>query len=164
MLSVGITATLTRLPLYWIQRERPDRYECRNDPNYSDWCNRGPYLSHPSGHTSFAFTGAAISCAHHLKLHLWDSKTADIATCVAGVAMATTSAMLRNELGTRRPIKRDHKPLRAGAFAGEVPSALHLPSGCRFHPRCPFAMPVCSEVEPALQPRDGGGEVACHLY
>jgi len=25
-------------------------------------------------------------------------------------------------------------------------------------------MPVCSEVEPALQPRDGGGVVACHLY
>jgi oligopeptide/dipeptide ABC transporter ATP-binding protein len=49
--------------------------------------------------------------------------------------------------------------------AGEVPSALKLPSGCRFHPRCPAAMPVCSQVEPALQPRqDGGGEVACHLY
>ena len=49
-------------------------------------------------------------------------------------------------------------------IAGEVPSALSLPSGCRFHPRCPLAMPVCSEVEPALRLRDGGGEVACHLY
>src|SRR5438128_6868127 len=49
-------------------------------------------------------------------------------------------------------------------IAGEVPSALRLPSGCRFHPRCPSAMPVCSEVEPTLQPRDGGGVVACHLY
>jgi oligopeptide/dipeptide ABC transporter ATP-binding protein len=44
------------------------------------------------------------------------------------------------------------------------PPALNLPSGCRFHPRCPSALPVCSEVEPALQPRAGGGEVACHLY
>ena len=50
------------------------------------------------------------------------------------------------------------------AIAGEVPSALNLPSGCRFHPRCPAAMPICSEVEPVLKPRDGGGEVACHLY
>jgi oligopeptide/dipeptide ABC transporter ATP-binding protein len=50
------------------------------------------------------------------------------------------------------------------AIAGEVPSALSLPSGCRFHPRCPLAMPVCSEVEPALRLRDGGGAVACHLY
>jgi oligopeptide/dipeptide ABC transporter ATP-binding protein len=50
------------------------------------------------------------------------------------------------------------------AIAGEIPSAVRLPSGCRFHPRCPFAMPHCFEVEPALKPRAGGGEVACHLY
>ena len=47
---------------------------------------------------------------------------------------------------------------------GEVPSALSLPSGCRFHPRCPSVMPVCSQIEPTLRRRDGGGEVACHLY
>ena len=50
------------------------------------------------------------------------------------------------------------------AITGEVPSALNPPSGCRFHPRCPSAMPVCSQVEPTLRRRDGGGEVACHLY
>jgi len=55
----------------------------------------------------------------------------------------------------------DPRPERT--IAGEVPSALNLPTGCRFHPRCPAAMPICSQVEPALQPR-GGGEVACHLY
>jgi len=50
------------------------------------------------------------------------------------------------------------------SIAGEIPSALSLPSGCRFHPRCPSAMPVCSQTEPALRRRDGSGEVACHLY
>ena len=49
-------------------------------------------------------------------------------------------------------------------IAGEVPSALNLPPGCRFHPRCPAAMPICSTVEPTLKLRDGGGQVACHLY
>ena len=55
----------------------------------------------------------------------------------------------------------DPRPERT--IAGEVPSALNLPTGCRFHPRCPAAMPICSQVEPALQLRDSG-EVACHLY
>jgi oligopeptide/dipeptide ABC transporter ATP-binding protein len=55
-------------------------------------------------------------------------------------------------------------PPQERAIAGEVPSAMNLPSGCRFHPRCPMAMPQCSEIEPALRARDGGGLVACHLY
>ena len=54
-------------------------------------------------------------------------------------------------------------PKQERTIAGEIPSALNLPSGCRFHPRCPSAMPICSTVEPTLQRRDGG-EVACHLY
>src|SRR5262252_4414046 len=51
-------------------------------------------------------------------------------------------------------------PPRPRAILGEVPSALNVPSGCRFHPRCPAAMPVCSEIEPQLTSRDGGGHVA----
>ena len=47
---------------------------------------------------------------------------------------------------------------------GEVPSPINPPSGCRFHPRCPFAMPVCSDVEPKDQDMAPGHMVACHLY
>jgi oligopeptide/dipeptide ABC transporter ATP-binding protein len=46
---------------------------------------------------------------------------------------------------------------------GEVPSPLDPPEGCRFHPRCPSAMPRCSTERPLLQIVDGR-EVACHLY
>ena len=49
-------------------------------------------------------------------------------------------------------------------LTGEIPSPLNPPAGCRFHPRCPLAMPVCSEVEPTLQLMDNGQRVACHLY
>jgi oligopeptide/dipeptide ABC transporter ATP-binding protein len=47
---------------------------------------------------------------------------------------------------------------------GEVPSPINPPSGCHFHPRCPMAMPVCSEVEPKEQDMAPGHMVACHLY
>jgi oligopeptide/dipeptide ABC transporter ATP-binding protein len=48
-------------------------------------------------------------------------------------------------------------------LSGEVPSPLNPPAACRFHPRCPHAMPRCSSEEPVLRPADGR-MVSCHLY
>ena len=47
---------------------------------------------------------------------------------------------------------------------GEIPSALHPPSGCRFHPRCPFAFDRCKTEEPMPLEREPGHFVSCHLY
>jgi oligopeptide/dipeptide ABC transporter ATP-binding protein len=49
-------------------------------------------------------------------------------------------------------------------LSGEVPSPINPPSGCRFHPRCPFVMPQCSEIDPAERALVPGHMVACHLY
>jgi oligopeptide transport system ATP-binding protein len=49
-------------------------------------------------------------------------------------------------------------------ISGEVPSALAPPSGCRFHTRCPRAMPRCKEGVPVRREVSPGHSVACHLY
>ena len=47
---------------------------------------------------------------------------------------------------------------------GEVPSALHPPSGCHFHTRCPMAMDRCKTEDPMLKDLGQGRSVACHLH
>ena len=37
-------------------------------------------------------------------------------------------------------------------ISGQPPSLLFPPRGCRFHPRCPYVMPICKETEPELDP------------
>ena len=49
-------------------------------------------------------------------------------------------------------------------IAGEVPSALNVPPGCRFNPRCPFVMTHCSQEEPELKEVSPGHYVACYLH
>ena len=49
-------------------------------------------------------------------------------------------------------------------ISGELPSAIHPPSGCRFRTRCPLAEEICAEVEPPLRPFAGTGHLAaCHF-
>ena len=49
----------------------------------------------------------------------------------------------------------------AELLKGELPSPVDLPSGCRFHTRCPFATKLCSSEEPKMR-QISGREVACH--
>ncbi|NML46117.1 ATP-binding cassette domain-containing protein [Ramlibacter sp. G-1-2-2] len=46
--------------------------------------------------------------------------------------------------------------------AGEVASPASAPAGCRFHPRCPFAIDRCRVEEPVLEPTEAGHMAACH--
>ncbi|MDQ2963035.1 MAG: ABC transporter ATP-binding protein [Pseudomonadota bacterium] len=68
-----------------------------------------------------------------------------------------TQALLA-EVGKLEPKKRTFVPVR-----GEIPSPLAPPSGCHFHPRCPYAMPRCRETAPPLEEIAPGRWSACYL-
>jgi oligopeptide/dipeptide ABC transporter ATP-binding protein len=70
-----------------------------------------------------------------------------------------TQALFAAALPAHPDDKRDRV-----AITGEVPSALAPPPGCRFHPRCPFAMARCAVEAPPIKEATAGHSVACHLY
>lgn len=70
-----------------------------------------------------------------------------------------TKALLSAALPGHPDVKQEEIVL-----PGEVPSPIDTPSGCRFHPRCSYAMEVCHGVEPPLCEACSGHIVACHLY
>jgi len=47
---------------------------------------------------------------------------------------------------------------------GELPSPVNPPSGCSFHPRCPYAKEICRTAIPRLESGAGGHAVACHVF
>ena len=55
--------------------------------------------------------------------------------------------------------RRARKPLQ-----GDVPSPINRPTGCHFHPRCPYAHARCRAEEPPLREAEPGHWVACHLH
>jgi membrane-associated phospholipid phosphatase len=78
-------------------RVRPIERGCRADPDYASQCDDPVFLnqSFASGHTAIAFTGAGLTCAHHRHLPLYGGGWPDVAICVATLAAASTTAVLR---------------------------------------------------------------------
>ena len=70
-----------------------------------------------------------------------------------------TKALFSAALPSHPDVEREEIVLQ-----GEVPSPINPPDGCRFHPRCPFAMDRCSVEEPIQKDVGAGHMVSCHLY
>jgi peptide/nickel transport system ATP-binding protein len=60
--------------------------------------------------------------------------------------------------------RMDEPDKRLESIPGSVPNLIYPPTGCRFHPRCPHAMPVCKEARPPMTHEGEGHTVACYLY
>ncbi len=60
-------------------------------------------------------------------------------------------------------VDAEHQKKRI-VLKGEIPSPLRVPSGCRFHTRCPAAIDKCRTQDPAMSQHGEGHAVACHLY
>ncbi len=58
----------------------------------------------------------------------------------------------------------DQPDKQLSSIPGSVPDLIHPPTGCRFHPRCPYAMPVCKERRPPVTVEGPEHTVACYLY
>ncbi|PLZ04238.1 oligopeptide ABC transporter ATP-binding protein [Burkholderia sp. WAC0059] len=70
-----------------------------------------------------------------------------------------TQALL-GAIPARRPGEARARPLASG----DLPSPTAPPPGCRFHPRCPHAKPLCAEAKPPAQTLPGGRQIACHFW
>jgi oligopeptide/dipeptide ABC transporter ATP-binding protein len=59
------------------------------------------------------------------------------------------------------PVPNPRRRHQRTILQGEIPNPIDIPPGCRFHPRCPDAIPECQETEPQLRFIAEGHEVAC---
>ena len=118
-----------------------------------------------------AYNVSYVLIAHHL------ATTRYMAHEVAVMYLGTIVERSRTEELFENPLHPYTKALFSAALPGhpdivreeiilpgEVPSPINPPKGCRFHPRCPAAMPECAEVEPKEKYIAPGHTVACHLY
>ena len=63
-----------------------------------------------------------------------------------------------------RAVPRVDRRKQLVPIAGNIPNLIDPPTGCRYHPRCPYATQVCIDKVPPLETMEGGRQVACHHW
>ncbi len=124
--AFALSGTISTATQKLVGRKRPFVKQCRADPDYDPDCAEPEAQSQSflSGHTIIAFTGAGLTCAHHLNLELY-GPLADPLTCAAGLGIATW-------VGTSRVVSARHylSDVLSGAVIGLgsgwlMPTLLH---------------------------------------
>ncbi len=86
-------------------------------------------------------------------------ESAPVQSLFTNPAHPYTQALLDAVLEPKPSQARRSRPLPSG----DVPTTIHVPAGCRFHTRCPYAQPRCREEEPILREIGEAQHVACHF-
>ena len=81
---------------------------------------------------------------------------------VLGRPLHPYTQALRTALPTLDTDKRKSYQSLPDVIGGEIPNAVEIPSGCRFHPRCPYATELCKNKEAPLRELKQSHHVACH--
>lgn len=76
-------------------RQRPPSMNCSLDEAHDSYCSDQRFESFPSGHTTYAFTGASFICAVHENLDMYGGGWADRIPCWAGIGVASASGISR---------------------------------------------------------------------
>lgn len=113
---------------------------------------------------------AGIYISHDLSLIRYVCEDTGIMYLGRIVEYGDTEELIQNPLHPYTKALLDAVPSPDPRLAGitvhledEAPSPIDLPTGCRFHPRCPMAMDICRTTEPHVNNVDGR-LVECHLY
>lgn len=85
------------------------------------------------------------------------SESADTRTLFLNPKHPYTESLLK-------AVPRLDKKRQLVAIPGNVPNLISPPTGCRFHPRCPYAIEICREKVPVLEETEPGHYVACHRW
>ena len=84
-------------------------------------------------------------------------ETAEVKELFANPLHPYTKALLKS-------VPKVQQDEALATIPGIVPNLIHPPSGCRFHPRCEYAMDICKREKPPVYTDSEGHTVSCHLY
>jgi oligopeptide/dipeptide ABC transporter ATP-binding protein len=115
-------------------------------------------------------TGTSVLLiTHNLGLVAWLCDRFSVMYAGKIVEQGTTEEIFRNPMHPYTQLLLKSVPRlgnfkrRLEAIGGDVPDLVDVPTGCRFHPRCPIAKKMCSEKEPILLETQTEHAVSCHM-
>lgn len=112
---------------------------------------------------TYVFISHDLGVVHHLSDRVAIMYLGRVVELAPTVELFATPNHPYTQALLKQVTKLDDRRQKYTVIKGEIPSPLSPPSGCHFHPRCPFATERCKQEAPALREIAPGRMSACHL-